>query len=751
MKTVKLFCCASIACVFLWASTAIAQRTSHLPSAETVPPLPVAPFSPSQVRTEDGNLIPVEAFFSATRCAGCHTDTHAGWSESLHRNAAREPFYRESADILLRTRGIEFTRHCESCHTPVALLSGTLTSASGKTAAPFTPLDAEGVTCVICHSITEARLDGTGSFTIRRPALLAHEDGTPIFGNFSDEQILADIPGHKRAMMRPLLRQPEFCATCHKVTAPPDLNGYKQIPGFSAYDEWQQSGASHEVLSPFYRRESRLDCRSCHMPKVASSNDRAAKNGLITLHRWPGANTAVPMFYGQTEQVRLTEQFLAGNHLKVDVFSLQRESTGEVLSPLESETALKKPASGSGSGETFILQAVIANRNVAHSFPPEVRDLYEAWVECEVTDETGQTLFHSGFIKPDGMLDERAHVYKTILLDSHSRTITRHQIWLIQAKGYDHAIPAGRSDVVRFRMELPEGVGNKLTVRVKVNYRRLNQEYTTYVLNRQHQSLTLPVITMAEDVKVLTMASDTPTESNPLKIKEPSGEFRATTARRWNDFGIGLLEQAEYGAAAMAFEQATRLQPTDPQYFVNAAIAEFRTERFAPERLQQQKAATWLEQAARLDSTNPRMRYYRALVRRAEGKWVEAADELTILTGLFPRDRELHRQLAQTRLMLGQFVEAEAAARHILAIDPNDAGAYQFLAAVYTRTGRSQEAEWAAKQYVLWREDPLANEVAARFYTAHPEWQELRTKRMIYGKGAPLRPVLTGSQASPVE
>ena len=180
-------------------------------------------------------------------------------------------------------------------------------------------------------------------------------------------------------------------------------------------------------------------------------------------------------------------------------------------------------------------------------------------------------------------------------------------------------------------------------------------------------------------------------------------------------------------------------------------MAEFRTERFAPERRQQQKAAAWLDQAARLDSTNPRMRYYRALVRRAEGKWVEAADELTILTGLFPRDRELHRQLAQTRLMLGQFVEAEAAARHILAIDPNDAGAYQFLAAVYTRTGRSQEAEWAAKQYVLWREDPLANEVAARFYTAHPEWQELRTKRMIYGKGAPLRPVLTGSQASPVE
>lgn len=212
--------------------------------------IPVGPFGPSNARTEDGKFIPAEQFFSAARCVGCHQDTHQAWSESLHRNAAREPFYRESADILLRTRGIELTRHCESCHTPVALFSGALTKASPKQQAPFTELDHEGVTCTVCHAITEARPDGTGSYTIRRPALLAREDGTPVYGNFTDEQILADIPGHKRAVMRPLLRQPEFCSTCHKVDAPPALNNYKHIRGFSAYDEWQQSGASLEAVAP---------------------------------------------------------------------------------------------------------------------------------------------------------------------------------------------------------------------------------------------------------------------------------------------------------------------------------------------------------------------------------------------------------------------------------------------------------------------------------------------------------------------
>ena len=206
------------------------------------------PFAPSNARTADQQFIPVAQFFPAARCQKCHQDTHTSWAQSLHRNAAREPFYRESADILLKTRGIELTRHCESCHTPVALFSGALTATSPQQKAPFTQMDDEGVTCSVCHSITEARLDGTGSYTIRRPALLAQEDGTPIYGEITDEQILADIPAHKRAVMRPLLRQPEFCATCHKVDAPPALNNYKHIRGFSAYDEWQQSGASHESL-----------------------------------------------------------------------------------------------------------------------------------------------------------------------------------------------------------------------------------------------------------------------------------------------------------------------------------------------------------------------------------------------------------------------------------------------------------------------------------------------------------------------
>ncbi len=194
--------------------------------------------------------------------------------------------------------------------------------------------------------------------------MLAREDGTPIYGDFTDEQILADVPAHKRAVMRPLLKSPEFCATCHKVDAPPSLNKYKHIRGFSAYDEWQQSGASHESVSPFYTRAERADCRACHMPKVESANDRAAKQGRIASHRWLGANTAAPLFYEQKKQVELTESFLKMDVLEVDIFAIKREATNELIAPLSPS---KENSFTPLPGEEMVVEVVVSNRNAAQS------------------------------------------------------------------------------------------------------------------------------------------------------------------------------------------------------------------------------------------------------------------------------------------------------------------------------------------------------------------------------------------------
>jgi Flp pilus assembly protein TadD len=704
-----------------------------------------APFSPSNARTEDGQLIPSEHFFPAKRCAGCHQDTHGAWSESLHRNSARAPFYKESVDILDRTRGSEPTQHCESCHAPISVFSGALLKGSKESRA----MDDEGVTCSVCHSITEARLDGTGSYTIRRPALLAKEDGTPVHGDVPDSAIMADIPGHRRAVMRPLLKTAEFCGTCHKSAVTVPLNNYKLLRGFSAYDEWQQSAASRETVAPFYRRDRRMECNDCHMPQIAARNDVSAQEGLISSHRWLGANTLTPLFYGQTKQVELTKRFLEDRVLSVDVFALRNERTAELFPML---SATQDSGVTLVPGDEVTAEVVVFNQKAAHSFPPELRDMYEPWVEFEAIDADGKHIFHSGYLEPDGTLDESAHVYKSILLDAAGRVITRHQVWLAKVKAYDNAIPPGRSDVVHYRFSIPKDADpnqlKRITLRARVHYRRFIQEYADYVLRRANaKHLKVPIVQMAE-AEVTIVGEDN--KRNRTRSKQKTQVVTAQAqARRWNDYGIGLLEQAQYGPAFEAFSRASELDPTNPDLLINAGIAQMRTERYGLEREQLSKASSLLESALRLAPTLSRARYYKALILRGQGRTREAADILAKLAIEYPRDREVQRQFGQTLYSLGRISEARTAFEELLRIDPNDHGAYQFLSPIYSSEGREREAESAHALYLLWRDDPIADVVAERFFNARPEWAEERIGGHRHAVNSRPRPTLTGRFASP--
>jgi len=167
----------------------------------------------------------------------------------------------------------------------------------------------------------------------------------------------------------------------------------------------------HTIL----RRDERIDCRACHMPKVESHNDRASKRES-SLRIVAGCHTR-PRFYGQTEQVKKTVEFLQRDLVNVDIFSVTNETTGATQMQLQQ----RQPNNFSVQRARPCL--LTGNKATATSVIrfAEVRDLYEIWVEFKATDGDGQTVFQSGFLKPDLFLDESAHTYKAILLDSQSR------------------------------------------------------------------------------------------------------------------------------------------------------------------------------------------------------------------------------------------------------------------------------------------------------------------------------------------
>ncbi|MDQ2747413.1 MAG: cytochrome c family protein, partial [Acidobacteriota bacterium] len=272
------------------------------------------PFAPSNATTFDGNFIAGDDFTASARCATCHTDMHPQWRESAHANAFREPFYQKNVKDLQKQKDIAFTRHCESCHNPAALFSGALTD---KPQFKNRPFDDEGVSCIVCHSIESVSGRGVGGYTMGQPALIQKEDGTKMT-EATDQDILNDIAGHKRAMMRPLLKQPEFCNACHKSQVPNELNDYKFIRAFAVGDELQMSSFSKESPHPFYVRNKET-CNSCHMVNEPTKYfDVSAKNGTIASHRWAASNTAIPTFYGYKDQLAAVDKFLQDDKMGVD-------------------------------------------------------------------------------------------------------------------------------------------------------------------------------------------------------------------------------------------------------------------------------------------------------------------------------------------------------------------------------------------------------------------------------------------------
>lgn len=128
--------------------------------------------------------------------------------------------------------------------------------------------------------------------TMGVPAVLMDEIGAPIRRPVTDAEILAHLDRHSAAVMKPLYRTSEFCASCHKAALPANLNGYKSQRVISLYDEWQNSSFAKQSPLPFYVKDSASSCQTCHMQRdPLKTVDYGAKHGALASHRWLGANT----------------------------------------------------------------------------------------------------------------------------------------------------------------------------------------------------------------------------------------------------------------------------------------------------------------------------------------------------------------------------------------------------------------------------------------------------------------------------
>src|SRR5216683_27356 len=620
-----------------WWTREVAWKNANRISNPLMPPEsmdnegdgPQGKFFPSSAQTKHGGNIPSKYFMKSDACQRCHADIYKQWDSSMHHfSSFNNQWYRKSVEYMQEVAGVRSSKWCAGCHDPALLYSGLFDTPIKQIV--DRPESRAGLGCLMCHSIVEVKSTmGQGDFFLEYPKL--HElaaSENPFVRKLHDFVVRLNPEPHRRTFLKPFMRADtaEFCSSCHKVHLDVPVNHYRWIRGFNEYDNWQASGVSGEGARSFYYPAKPQQCVDCHM-LLERSNDMGNVAGKVHSHRFPSANTALPIANEDAAQLKATEDFLTSGALTVDIFALST-----AIAPLKpgaiaqhelattfavGEEAEAKITPGSSSnveaapvtaplnrvqpavrrGDTVRVDVVVRTKRVGHFFPGGTVDAYDTWLELKGVDDKGQTVFWSGMVEDDGKgpVEKGAHFYRSLQVDAHGNPINKRNAWATRAVVYVRLIPPGAADTVHFRMRVPDKTGSKITLTARLCYRKFAWWGTQFAFagerdNGQSKPGAAPAPVTADyddtkyaftqslhgvsakvekipDLPIVTVAQNE-VAVDVLPAKAPAPQPKTKLAKedwqRWNDYGIGLLLQGDLKAAQVAFEKVTEVDPENP-------------------------------------------------------------------------------------------------------------------------------------------------------------------------------------------
>lgn len=456
-------------------------------------------FRPSQTETTNNGFIDSRQIANSHKCIACHEDIAEQWMSSMHQQAAADPTYVTNVSLLAKKKGISATRYCEGCHAPVALLTGELSPGGEHGGIVGSTANIEGVSCMGCHGITSlTHMKGVASFTFKpvNDYLFAKSESTfltkvhNLLIRLKPDQHIADLGN-------PLLKDPKFCSACHTQFMDKSMNNWGWVKMQDEYGAWLESPYSKQHEEGF-ANESITRCQDCHMPLMALADPSSDEMGQVRSHNFPAANTFVPVLRNDMGQLEAVRKFLQSNKLRISIDKPNRKNATQTLSALDetirdtSETPYYFYL-----GEDVDIQLTVTNNGVGHDFPGGTVDINQAWIEFLVIDATGKTVFESGSINDENVVDPNAYFYHALTVDRKGHLVWRHDLFNMVGESFRRTIKAGDSDIVTYSFHVPSSVKSPITVTATLKYRKLNTQYARWALKENY--IDIPIIDMAWD------------------------------------------------------------------------------------------------------------------------------------------------------------------------------------------------------------------------------------------------------------
>jgi tetratricopeptide (TPR) repeat protein len=707
----------------------------NLGTRDSADPGSVTTFPPSLARLSGSETIPVEHLMTDSVCRECHEDIARQHEYSMHRfSSFNNPAYtfsvREAREVMLQRDGtMQATRFCAACHDPVPLFSGRFDDPDFDTEQDASAR--AGITCVSCHAITQLNgVLGNGDYTLVDPPRypFAYSD-SPLLRAVNRQLIKAKPAFHKETLLKPLHRSAEFCAACHKVHLPVEVNGYRWLRGQDHYDSFLFSGVSgHRVDSFYYPQQAVARCSECHM-KLDASADPAARDfddsGLRSVHNhgFAAANTGIAYLLGLPDAVIAAQRKRLADVTRVDIFAIKEDGRidGQLHAPLRPALPVLQP------GRRYLVEVVVRTTGLGHHLTQGTADSNELWLDVSAIAD-GRALGRSGALDAEGRVDPWAYFVNAYVLDRDGNRIDRRNGQDIFVALYNHQIPPGAASVVHYAFTVPDDVRGPVELSASLRYRKFDTTYLRYIQGDAFNRNDLPVTTMATDQVVLPVAVAGSVAAQAPGIPE---------TERWNDYGIGLLREGngdtgkgELRQAEAAFRQVEALD--DGRGALNLARVYFREG-------QLEAAAAALRRAGSGSPPAPpwSIAWFSALIDRENGQLDAAIETLESIAATrfnearargfdFSRDIRVLNELGRaeyerSRLLRGKAREAPRRAAlerardwfdKTLAIEPEDLTAHHNLALVCEALGETEAAERHRRLREKYRPDDHAIEHA---------------------------------------
>ncbi len=363
---------------------------------------------------------PKAQFALASSCAECHPNHVREWESSMHAYGGVDPVMLAMEELAHAEAGASgLAEECLACHAPAAHRADSRERS----------LLEEGVTCDVCHSMTDvppvASIDFLEELDPSGPKIASLSGPIPNEAHDSEE--------------RTFFAKSTQCASCHQVNFPSG-EGLE-----NTHQEWVDSN----LLG------MGIECQNCHMPIYQGA---AAVGGPdrpnLHRHTFVGVDYAYEPFRG------------------IDL-ETQKQSIRALLGNSVTMTLVNVPVS-IGEAESVDFDVSIVNDRTGHSIPSGVSFAREMWIEVTLEDALSNTIGRSGWLEPNGDLvdpadDPSLAFFGAIATDAAGNPTP----FNFRAVAVDESrmIPFAATRVSSYSFDVPPGAVSPLELRVAVRFR----------------------------------------------------------------------------------------------------------------------------------------------------------------------------------------------------------------------------------------------------------------------------------------